>query len=190
VEIRDKTGQMIMIEKQLDVRNPDAGTLSVATIIKNKEMQRNNQFQYLTAFAGTINLPTNKDNDKDKLKQQIKKVNSDFVKHARSTLKEISKSLNDVTKWKYRMAGIASLLAVITENSQNCDVATMVMAKSLFLDMERKARIFNTTFKESNNFIFDLISIAANIMKFTDHESKKSFKQYSTLKSKKKAAKG
>ena len=55
--------------------------------------------------------------DKDKLKQQIKKVNSDFVKHARSTLKEISKSLNDVTKWKYRMAGIASLLAVITENS-------------------------------------------------------------------------
>ena len=74
------------------------------------------------------------------------------------------------------MVGIASLLAVITDNSVNCDIATMFMAKSLFLDMERKARIFNTAFGESNNFITDLISIAANIMKFTDHETKKSFK--------------
>ena len=57
VEIRDKTGQMIMVGKQLDVRNPDAGTLIVANIIKNKEMQRSNQFQYLTAFAGKVNLP-------------------------------------------------------------------------------------------------------------------------------------
>jgi hypothetical protein len=78
------------------------------------------------------------------------------------------------------MAGIASLLAVVTNNPENCSTGSLIKAKDLFLEMERKTRIYKTVFGESNEFITDLITIASNIINFTDITTKKSMKIYAT----------
>jgi hypothetical protein len=50
----------------------------------------------------------------------------------------------------------------------------MIKAKDLFLEMERKTRIYKTVFRENNEFVTDLITIASNVINFTDISSKKS----------------
>jgi hypothetical protein len=86
----------------------------------------------------------------------------------------MSKSLNEIKKWKPTLAGIASLLAVVTGSPENCEERTMIKAKDLYLEMERKTRIYKTVFGENNEFVTDLITIASNVINFTDISTKKS----------------
>jgi hypothetical protein len=125
--------------------------------------------------------------EKDAKVTQMMKMNKDFIQYASITLAEMSKSLNEIKKWKYPMAGIASLLAVVTDSHENLSDSSKIKCKDLFLEMERKVRIYKTVFGESNEFINDLITIASNIINFTDISTKSSMKVYADVINKEKS---